>query len=301
MSYKFKKFIFLLLIIPLIYFGCSTSNEPIFSFGVVSDIQYADVESHDVRHYRESLKKLQECVDTLNTKKLTFVIQLGDFIEKNYASFDTVFSVFNKLNMPKYHALGNHDFSIRDRYKESINKKFGLEREYYDFKIDSWRFIVLDGHDISFHKRWEGSEIYSQSIKIHSELQHKNQQNAQKWNGAIGKAQLEWLKNKLNQANSQNEKVILFCHYPVFPREWHTLWNDEELLSLIDNFDCIVAYINGHNHAGNYAARNNKHYLTIKGMVDTPDENSFAVVDVYTDSLKVTGFGREPSRTLIIK
>ena len=70
---------------------------------------------------------------------------------------------------------------------------------------------------------------------------------------------------------------------------------------LIDAHDCVAAYLNGHNHAGNYAIRNGVHYLTLHGMVETPDTTASAVINVQEDSLIVHGTGREPTRTLTLR
>ena len=54
----------------------------------------------------------------------------------------------------------------------------------------------------------------------------------------------------------------------------------------------------GHDHAGGYARSGGVHYVTVPGMVEAPEKNAFAVVDVYDDRLDVRGFGSVPSRTL---
>jgi len=43
---------------------------------------------------------------------------------------------------------------------------------------------------------------------------------------------------------------------------------------------------------------NGTHVVNIKGMVDTFDENAFAIVEVHADRMEITGFGREESRVL---
>ena len=55
----------------------------------------------------------------------------------------------------------------------------------------------------------------------------------------------------------------------------------------------VVAYFNGHNHAGNYGVKNGIHYVNLKGMVETSDTTSFSIVRVFKDRLEVDGFGRE--------
>ena len=48
-------------------------------------------------------------VKELNTHDLKFVIHLGDFIDRDYDSFDKVLPIYQTLKMPAYHASGNHD------------------------------------------------------------------------------------------------------------------------------------------------------------------------------------------------
>ncbi len=62
----------------------------------------------------------------------------------------------------------------------------------------------------------------------------------------------------------------------------------------------MKAYINGHNHKGNYKIKSGIHYLTLKGMVDT-EKTSYAVIKVDEVSIDVTGYGREENRKLIIE
>ena len=90
---------------------------------------------------------------------------------------------------------------------------------------------------------------------------------------------------------------MLFCHFPVHPKNNHNLWNDDALTALLARYPCVAAYVNGHNHAGNYGKRDGIHYLTLKGMVDT-EQTSYAVIEIYADRLVVKGFGRETNRDL---
>lgn len=116
----------------------------------------------------------------------------------------------------------------------------------------------------------------------------------------MGQQQLKWLREQLDEAGSKNEKVILFSHFPVYPEDKHNLWNDMELISTIEKYSCVKAYINGHNHHGNYGMKEGIHYLTFKGMVDT-EQTSYAVIHLKSNSLEVEGYGREESRQLILK
>jgi manganese-dependent ADP-ribose/CDP-alcohol diphosphatase len=276
-----------------------SSLEPDFCFGILADPQYCDCEPSGSRFYRSTLKKLEECIQELNTKDLSFVVQLGDLIDRDFRSFDTIISIYNQLDTKKYHVLGNHDFGVSSEKKDSILSKLGLTERYYDFCIKNWRFIVLDGNDISLFANIAGSDKYKKAENIYNELVKRNAPNANTWNGTLSKEQIDWMENKLKESTEAGERVILFCHYPVYPDyNAHNLWNSTELINLIESFDCIVAYINGHNHHGNYGIKKGIHYLTLHGMVETQLENSYVIVEVYNNYLKVVGYGREPNRIL---
>ncbi|MFQ5674983.1 MAG: metallophosphoesterase [bacterium] len=289
----------LLTLLLFTYFlGCSDSEAPEFAFGVITDVHYCDHQSDGSRHFRSSLKKLKECVNELNSKGLAFTIQLGDFIDRDYESFNKVLPIFDRLNMPKYHVLGNHEFSVANEMKSAVPAKVGLEKGYYDFALKGWRFVVLNGTDIHLKRTPKGSEQYQFAKQMYDELRKQKLPNAQKWNGALGKSQITWLKATLEKACQAGEKVILFCHFPIYPQGMHSLWNDIEVLNVIESYDCIIAYVNGHDHSGYYKARSGIHHLNLKGMVETPDENSYAVFEVFPNYLKVIGYGREPDRIL---
>ena len=117
------------------------------------------------------------------------------------------------------------------------------------------------------------------------------------WNGGVGSKQLAWIESKLKAATKANERVILFCHFPVYPANIHNLWNAEAVTTLLAKYPCVAAYLNGHNHAGNYGEKNGTHYLTLNGMVDTPT-SAYSVVEVHKDRLEIKGFGRQKNRVM---
>ncbi|MBC8872757.1 MAG: protein kinase [Planctomycetes bacterium] len=273
-------------------------SEPLFSFGVIADVQYCDADPTMNRYYRKGLERLEQCVQDFNTRKLAFVVQLGDLIDKDLASFDDVVPVYEKLKAKQYHVLGNHDFSVEEEKKGDVPRRLGLERGYYHFVHGGWRFIVLDGNEVSLFTTEEGSPEREQAVAILEKLKAAEAVNARNYDGALGDEQLRWLKAQLEEAAGNDEKVVVFCHFPAFPLVAHSLWNVEEVIQLLSSHDNVVAYLCGHNHAGDYGQKNGVHYLTLQGMVDTEDETAYAVADVYADRIEIRGTGRQPSRTL---
>jgi len=54
----------------------------------------------------------------------------------------------------------------------------------------------------------------------------------------------------------------------------------------------VKAYFNGHVHVSQNFKKNGVNYISFSGMVEG-EENSFAIVSVYKDSLAIKGFGKE--------
>jgi hypothetical protein len=267
-----------------------------FSFGAIADCQYCEAPDRGKRKYSASKEKLHQCVEHFNKEDLSFVIHLGDFIDRNFSSFDEILPIYNSLHAPGYHVLGNHDFEVADEYKELVPKKLGMPSKYYDFKIKNWRFICLDGNDLSFIAYPKGTGKYRESVKYYQDKKIKSP----KWNGGVGQKQMEWLRGVLQRAESAEEKVMLFCHFPVYPADPHNLWNAQEVIKLLEGFSCVKAYVNGHNHKGKYGIKKGIHYLTCKGMVDT-DQSAYSIFRVQDEEIHVLGFERESERFLEIR
>jgi 3',5'-cyclic AMP phosphodiesterase CpdA len=275
-------------------------GEPLFSFGVIADIQYADKESVGARHYRASMKNLEECVTDLNGRNLAFTIQLGDLVDDcEKENVESILAVYSKLEMKKYHVLGNHDLCAK---RSEVTRLRGMKRGYYDFLLGNWRFVVLDGLDISTAGGWaRNSDNYRKAENMLQKLRREGQENAQDWNGAMGSQQRTWLEEILRRASGQKEKVVVFCHLPAISGSADSetlLWNHDEIVEILESYDSVVAYFSGHDHKGGYRQHKGIHYVTLPGMVEAPRGNAYAVVEVYEDRLALRGKGRVPSRTL---
>ncbi len=55
-------------------------NENTLTFGLVTDVHYADADTRGTRHYRDSLAKLMAAVEEFQRQKVAFVAELGDLI-----------------------------------------------------------------------------------------------------------------------------------------------------------------------------------------------------------------------------
>ena len=208
-------------------------REP-FAFGVIADAQYCDYEPAGTRYYRASLEKLPACVKEFNALDLEFVIHLGDFIDRDFASFARFLPLYDALRHPHHHVLGNHDFAVAGEKKAEVPAVLGMPGRYYDFACRGWRFVVLDGNDVSLHGNLPGTEKYKRAMAMLEKLSARRARNARPWNGAIGEEQIAWLKGRLAAAEAAGERAVLFCHFPLFPPNDHNLWNDEEMMRIVE-------------------------------------------------------------------
>lgn len=271
-------------------------SKPFFSIGAVADCQYADEVDEGKRMYRLAPGKLRDAIAAFNKLDLAFVVHLGDFIDRDWRSYDTILPIARASSHPLHFVLGNHDFSVADDKKLLVLARLGMPARYYSFEQQGWVFVILDGNDLSSYAWPEASPQTIASRKIHDEKYPA----APLWDGGLGEAQLRWLDQTLAAADAADKKVTIFCHFPVYPENPHNLWNASDVVALIEKHRSVKAWLNGHNHDGNYGEKNAIHYLNLRGMLDTP-ETSYAVIDFHDDRMVVHGIGREQDFTLPLR
>ncbi|MCU0409352.1 MAG: metallophosphoesterase [Bacteroidales bacterium] len=272
-------------------------SELLFSFGVVADVQYSDYSPGISRFYRGSLEKLTEALAILKTDSADFVVNLGDLIDKDMASYDPVMKIIKESGLKTYHVAGNHDYSVKPGEKKSIPVLPEGNKRYYSVMRDGFRLIFLDGNDVSLYGPVNQGSGQKAETMI-TEMRKRGEMNALDWNGAIGSGQMKWLESELKAAAASNERSIIFCHFPIAPDNAHNLLNYKEVLGLISKFPGVAGWFCGHNHEGNYIKTGNIHHVNFMGMVETESENSFALVKLYADRIEIRGYGRETSRIL---
>lgn len=276
----------------------TTANAPV-SFGVIADLQYADADALKNRYFRNAPKKLKDAIKIFNKEQLDFVVNLGDMIDNDIKSFDGILPLFQQIKSPVYHVLGNHDYEVEADQKEHIHTLLGIQK-YYFFQVKGWRFVVLDGNEISTFANMKGSHKHREAEQKLLELERLQKPNAKFWNGGISAEQVHWLKRTLDDALTSGEKVIIFCHYPVSPLNKHNLWNDDEILNLLKEYCNVKLWLSGHNHHGNYGRYGDVHFVNAKGMVEGETEIACSIFHLYEKNIIIEGYGSEISATLSI-
>ncbi len=293
-----KKNLILILILGLI--SCTRTEENNhFSVGIIADCQYCDCDIKWDRYYKKSPERLKEAVTELNKHELDYTIHLGDFIDQRFSSFDSLVPTWNKLKSPSYHVLGNHDFEVVDSLKSKIFDKLNLKKRYYSIDQNDWKFIVLDGTDLSFYGSLDSLKL-KEAKTTFDKIEKDSLPYAKVYNGGLSNEQMNWVEQELITAQNKHQNVGFYCHFPLLPYDNGNLWNTVELQKLIERYKNVKVFMNGHKHLGAYAQKNGIHYVTFKGMVNTADSTSYAIADFFKDSIKIKGYGREKDKTLLL-
>ena len=273
-------------------------SKPLLTFGLITDVQYADAEPNGERHYRASIAKLKTAVDWLATKNLPFTLHLGDFIDRDFTAFGAVLPLLERLGHPVWQVLGNHDYTVAEGEKCRVVSTLGMPHDYYQFSRSGVRFVMLDTNDRSLYKYPLGS-AQEALAKAEFDKRVAGKSNAAKsWNGGVSASQLEWLERELTAADLAKEPVILCGHHPLLPAAGNQSWNSEAVIAMIDRHPSVVAYFNGHDHAGAEVMRKGVPYITFKSILHEPEVNAFSAIHLFADRLEIEGNGREKSRVI---
>jgi len=290
--------VFLLLI--LLPVSAQDPVDPVITFGVISDCQFATAMPDGERFYSRSRQKLAKAIDHFNRRGVRFVIHLGDLIDRRRESYDLILPVFMKSAAPVHFVLGNHDFDVDAADKLRVMERLGVGCGYRAFTEGDWTFVLLNGNELAFN--FPGDEsLRREAAELYGRLASAKRPNATKWNGGLSVRQMEFLEAELELAEAAGRRVIVCCHFPVYPPAAHNLWNDEAVVTLLERHRAVKAYFSGHNHAGDYALKQGLHFLTFRGMVETGDTSAGAVVSLAGDRIVIDGFGREPRRVLAVR
>jgi manganese-dependent ADP-ribose/CDP-alcohol diphosphatase len=170
---------------------------PLVSFGLVADVQYADVEDgwdfHHLsqRFYRNALPQLHATVaewlrvaeSGSSRSKLRFAVNLGDLIDGKNRPASTsrqalegtkaAWKPFVEKVGPVHHLVGNHElynFPAEVLQKELLHQENTTDsRSYYDFQAPEapkFRFVVLDCYGLSILGRSKSDPVHQEAMKL---------------------------------------------------------------------------------------------------------------------------------------
>lgn len=259
------------------------------TFGIVSDIHFAEIPNSDTRTYSQSLDKLMECIDTMNKYKVDFLVELGDFKDlsqpadeqKTLGFLKQVEQVFSKFNGPRYHVLGNHDedcISKEQFLSVAGNSGIRERKSYYSFNSNGFHFVVLDANYDSAGKDFDHG---------HFDWGDPN----------IPENEIKWLEDDLKESK---EPVIIFIHQLLDGAKPYQVKNANEVRAILENSGKVKCVFQGHFHEGNSSEINGIQYYTLCSLVsgEKPKGNSYAIVSVKAETIRIHGFRKAKSLTL---
>ncbi|XP_020572016.1 manganese-dependent ADP-ribose/CDP-alcohol diphosphatase [Phalaenopsis equestris] len=308
------------------------AKQPLFSFGVITDVQYADIPDGRSfigvpRHYRHSLQVLQRAITKWNSHtKLNFSLNFGDIVDgfcpkdQSFAAVKRILDEFSKFSGPVFHMIGNH--CLYNLPRTNLTALFNIPSihgsAHYEFSPSpEYRFVILDAYDISAIGWPRDDPKTSQALRIlHAKNPNEDKNNPGglsgrdrrfvMFNGGIGSEQLSWLDNILKDSTERDQKVIICCHLPLDPAAAAPealLWNYDEVIDVIHRYRCVKACLSGHDHKGGYAVDSHGvHHRVLEAAVECPPgSNAFGYVDVYHDRLTLVGADRMVSTEMVFE
>lgn len=227
--------------------GCSINKENSFRIVHLTDQHVTSRRSGD--------KGYMKCIESINALDPApdLVLMGGDMVfDGLYTELDTYKEsmqlykiISNKLNMPYYNCLGNHDvlgLSARRKVpadfdgigRKMIMEEMGMEEPYYSFNHKGWHFVILNSiFEI------EGS-------------------NGPSYEPKLGKEQLDWLRFDLGA--HKDMPTIAVSHFAAFNHKGQInqdvdmkamsnfILQDNKELRLIFERHNVKALLQGHTH-----------------------------------------------------
>ncbi|WP_291529590.1 metallophosphoesterase [Bacteroides sp. UBA939] len=279
----------------------TVNKDSIIRFGIIADIQYCNCDRAGSRYYRNSLTKLDECIDKLNEEKVQFTINLGDLVDRDTpCNLDSVLSRLCKLNNTAYNLTGNHDYgNIQDN--EQLYKRLNMPGQYYSFRRGNWCFIMLNTNEVAPYANVENTEKEAELTDMLQKIKEEKRSNGAGYNGGISKKQMQWLEQELKKSQRNSINTLIFSHHPLYGINGLTALNDLEIIDLLSKYSATVkGVISGHHHAGAFGFYKDIPFITVEGMVETEAINAYGIVTIYPDKVELKGTGRTKSRTILL-
>lgn len=287
------------------------NSTPKLRVGLVTDVQYCDCDPSGKRYYRSSLDRLDSCVIYFNKEKVDLSFHLGDIVDRDVdANLQPVLNHFKRLENKVYHLLENHD--VGAVYKEGYNKNKGdkafqklvenlaMPKDYYSVQINNVCFVVLNTNDIAQYALDLTTSLGKQKYEEFKELKslvnrtlRNNGGERLAWNGGIGKVQMDWIKKTLEEAESNNQIVIILVHQAPYPENGLQILNNWEFLDLVDKYKSVKAIFAGHHHPGAFAFYKNIPVVTLEGVLE---ENDFSILNIYDNKMELKRRGKTQNR-----
>ena len=250
------------------------------SFGLITDLHYADKPPAGSRHYRDTPDKLARAAEQFASAKLDFVVELGDLIDAA-DSVKTELGYLKRINRDfaaisknRHYVLGNHcvDMLKKEEFLDGVEK----EKSYYSFDEGGVHFVVLDS---CF--RSDGESYGRKNFK---------------WTDPnIPAAELEWLADDLKAAT---KPTVVFAHQRLDVANHYAVKNAVAVRRVFEESGKVLAVFQGHSHKNDHKDISGIHYCTMVAMVEGSgvESNGYSIIKVGRDGvIQVSGLQKQSS------
>lgn len=251
-----------------------------FRLGLITDLHYADKTPAGTRHYRETLRKLEEAADAFAQEGATTLVELGDFIdaadspETELGYLKTVNEKFSAICQDRHYVLGNHcvDTLKKEEFLEAVQQ----ERSFGSCDRNGVHLVFLDAC-------------------FRSDGQPYQRRNFQWTDANISAPQLEWLRADL-QAN--DKPTLVFVHQRLDVDNHYGIRNQAEVRRILEDSGKVLAVFQGHSHRNDLRSLGGIPYCTLVAMVEGSgaENNGYSLVELDKQgTLKLRGFRQQKS------
>ena len=176
---------------------------------------------------------LNTILQRAENSRVDFVIQLGDLLHTPSQNQELA-SIYNSFSLPTYNVLGNHDTDQEDL--SYILQMYNLEKSYYFFDRNGYRFIVLDPN----YAVVDGELTHYAPVPQVAKRNHLR--------GEIPPEQLAWLEETVAQSPYP---CVLFCHQSL--ERTNGIRNRDDVWTILcaanrRKMHSVILCINGHYH-----------------------------------------------------
>jgi Predicted phosphohydrolases len=219
------------------------------------------------------------------------------------------------------HTYGNHELYNLSRQDIGRKLKIPFVKEdsgdlvgYYTHETPckSVKFVILDSYDIAIMqrcpnhsiKRKKAEQILQENNPNFPHLENSPQglEGIQKrfvaFNGGVDEPQLAWLRDTLQEAKRQRQKVIVLSHQPILPETSSPvclMWNYDQVLDVLREYkDIVAASLSGHAHTCGYVrdAESGIHFRVFSAALESKDPvKTYGFLHIYENRLEIHGEG----------
>lgn len=259
-------FVALLLLITQCLGQCAYAKD--IKFIQITDSHFSkegkDYTQRDVENSQSYLEKAIKDINTI--PNVDFVAFTGDNIDTaNASDLKSFLMIANKLNVPYYVVIGNHEVFKSQKFDKieymkivsKYSKNCRTKSANYSFEKGGIVFLVVDG----------AKEVIPGPA------------------GYYKKDTLKWLDKELTKYKSK--KVVILQHFPIvapYYNRSHSTYNIPDYEAVLSKHNNVIAIFSGHYHGNGENMKNGVYHVSTPALVEPP--HNYKIVEITVKNKK---------------